>query len=77
MESLVHLERTNFFNCPKAVIWGNFNHAKEEDENYKFLLKMIAEKMDMYNIPLIHSEDFGHGKKNLPLPFNTPACFCK
>ena len=72
-ETLVHLDRTGAFKSPKAVIWGNFDHSESEDRKYQFLREEFAERLNARGIPFIHSPDFGHGKKNNPLPFNTSA----
>ncbi|WP_032113665.1 S66 peptidase family protein [Candidatus Paracaedibacter symbiosus] len=73
MESLNHMERSRLLDSLQAVIWGNFNYAPEEHTKYQWLREALAEKLEERNIPFIHSDEFGHGKKNHPLPFNTPA----
>lgn len=40
---------------------------------YFILSEMTAEKLGNYRIPLIHSDEFGHDRKNHPLPLNTRA----
>ena len=74
-EIYVHLKRAEVFKGVMALFLGNFTSESSDKEktNYEFLRKIIGDDMDNSNIPVVVSEDFGHGNLNHPLPFNTPA----
>ncbi len=72
-EALTHLDRANVFEGIKALFLGNFKPGHEEVQKYEILKKEIGDLMDERNIPVIYSDNFGHGEYNHPIPFNTPA----
>ena len=77
-EMFNHLDRAGIFEKIKCLFLGNFtsdfqNDDKDNLEKYNLLTEEIKELMDLRNIPVIASDNFGHGLYNHPLPFNTPA----
>ena len=51
----------------KAVLLGEFTGG---DDNNEFALRRFA---DTFDKPVFRSDLFGHGRKNYPLVFNSPA----
>lgn len=72
-EVLYQLDRSHVFDSPAAVFWGNLAYDNKEHEKYQYLKNEFATLFNERGIPFFQSDNFGHGKKNSPLPFNTPA----
>ncbi|MBO4405582.1 MAG: LD-carboxypeptidase [Alphaproteobacteria bacterium] len=65
--SMHHLKEAGKLSKAKAIIFGHFVGVSE----YKKYLKHFASES---NIPMFITDQFGHGKNNLPLVYNADGC---
>jgi len=66
---LYHLKEAGKLKNVKALVFGTFTKAKDE-EAVKLYIKGFAQTLD---IPVYMTDQFGHGKHNMPLIYNAPA----
>jgi muramoyltetrapeptide carboxypeptidase len=69
---LVHLAQAGLLVGVKAIVLGDFTEGLEKDgtDRTDEALQAFANEV---NIPVLKGMPCGHGDKNHPLPFNTPA----
>ena len=69
---LVHLDQAHFFKGVRALIFGTFTGGEERNSLplWKDVQKDFAKNS---SIPVLKGLPMGHGKKQRPLPFFTPA----
>lgn len=65
--SMYHLKEAGKLSKVKAIIFGHFVGVSE----YKKYLKHFASEVD---IPVFITDQFGHGKNNIPLIYNADGC---
>lgn len=65
--SMYHLKEAGKLSNVRAIVFGHFVEVPE----YKKYLKHFANELD---IPVFITDQFGHGKSNLPLVYNADAC---
>lgn len=65
--SMYHLKEAGKLSKAKAIIFGHFVGVSE----YKKYLKHFASEVD---IPVFITDQFGHGKNNIPLVYNADGC---
>lgn len=76
---LMGLVRSGTFHEAKAVLLGSFSDPNFNSERFKIakptLLSRIGALLSENNIhiPIYHSDDFGHGDLNDPLPLGVPV----
>lgn len=76
---LMGLIRSGAFNDAKAIIFGSLLDPQLNQERFALakpiLLKRLVALLEEngINIPILHSENFGHGDFNDPLPLGTEA----
>lgn len=71
---LMHLQQANIFQDAKAIIFGDF--VGGEEANGTSLVSSVLQRFaEEINLPVFHLPEHGHGKENLPLPFNVPLEF--
>lgn len=76
---LKHLHRINKFSSAKALILGDFFakspgiNEKEQEENQASLQRLFQWFSNELNCPVFQTDQFGHGKNNLPFIFNSKA----
>lgn len=63
--TLKYFERISFFESAKAIIFGDFSPTPEQ--TILEVLRCFAERQ---KIPVLKTEQFGHGRKNLTLPYH-------
>ncbi len=62
--SLYHLREAGLLKGVKAIIFGDFCQVRG---NKLFSLRRFANHID---IPVFKTNQFGHGKRNIPIPYN-------
>ncbi len=69
---LLHIAQAGLLEGVKAIVLGDFTEGLEPDGSDRKMeaLKAFAEEIE---IPVFSGMPCGHGEKNWPLPFNTPA----
>lgn len=71
---LKHLQQANIFKDLKAIIFGDFTGG--EEANGASLVSPVLQRFaEEINLPVFSLSGYGHGKENLPLPFNLPLEF--
>lgn len=76
---LMGLIRSGTFNDAKAIILGSFLDPQLDRDRFKIVKPILLERLvslleeNGINIPILHSENFGHGDLNEPLPLGTDA----
>ncbi|MBY0293242.1 MAG: LD-carboxypeptidase [Alphaproteobacteria bacterium] len=66
---LVHLQQASIFNTVKAIIFGDFVGGNEA--NGASLIPQVLERFsNTIHVPVFRLHGCGHGKENIPLPFN-------
>ncbi len=75
LEIMTHFRRANLFKDVKAIILGDFKNGLAPEECLKLEVAQhsFVTTMTALNIPVLGSNQFGHGDMNYPLPFGTPA----
>lgn len=66
--ALNHLRQAGIFAKAKAIVFGDF--FDPADEHVDFALKRFASEV---NIPVFKTNQFGHGKMNYPLIYNSKS----
>ena len=71
--TLNYLQRLEKFKHAKAIVLGNFSYSPDTKLQTVIgqVLKNFAEEC---TIPVVKTDQFGHGKKNFPLRFASKAC---
>jgi muramoyltetrapeptide carboxypeptidase len=78
IRSLKYFSRIGLFDSVKAIIFGDFNcepigcEKAEQERNHQAILKVLANFATQYDFPILQTNDFGHGKINLPLVYSSP-----
>lgn len=72
---ILHLKQANILGSIKALILGDMGLNSEADKI--ILHKAITEIFTGFKIPILQSNNFGHGKVNLPLIFGKDALIKK
>lgn len=76
---MMALIRGGTFNGAKAIILGSLLDPELNHDRFAIAKPILLERLvnlieeNGINIPILHSENFGHGDFNEPLPFETAA----
>ncbi len=70
--SLYHLFQAGIFKEVKAIILGDFLEPEGESQTH-FALNRFAEDMSLQGIPVYKTDQFGHGKRNVPLIYHADS----
>jgi muramoyltetrapeptide carboxypeptidase len=68
--SLNHIRQAGLLVDVAAIVLGDFTHEKEGRLNIDYALARFAQEI---TIPIYQSKQFGHGFRNHPLIYNSPA----
>jgi muramoyltetrapeptide carboxypeptidase len=77
IRTLKYFSRIGLFAHIKAVILGDFTcdaigcSDEEQETNKQAILKTLSSFAAHHHFPVLYSEQFGHGKTNLPLVYST------
>lgn len=77
IRSLKYLSRIGLFQSVKAVIFGDFNcepigcNEAEQRRNHLEITKVLESFAKHHHFPVLQTNDFGHGKINLPLMYSS------
>lgn len=71
--SLYHCLQAGLFTKVKAIILGEFIESDDSSEVVSFALNRLAHEMELRNIPVYKTNQFGHGNQNLPLKYDSLA----
>jgi muramoyltetrapeptide carboxypeptidase len=77
IRALKYFSRIGLFQSVKAVIFGDFNCApigcneEEQESNHQAILKVLDSFARHHQFPVLQTNDFGHGKINLPLVYSS------
>lgn len=65
--TLNYFQRIGAFTGVRALIFGDFiYHREEEQQGIQRTLQRFA---NLCHFPVLYTNEFGHGKRNMPLPF--------
>jgi muramoyltetrapeptide carboxypeptidase LdcA involved in peptidoglycan recycling len=67
---LKHLHRINKFSSAKALVLGGFLTGSQDQASMQRLFQWFSNEL---NCPVFQTDQFGHGKNNLPFIFNSKA----
>lgn len=68
--SLKYLQRIGKLNQCAAIIFGDFMGLVNNQAEQDAIDKVLGEFAEKITIPVLRTDKFGHGRFNLPLPFN-------
>jgi muramoyltetrapeptide carboxypeptidase len=77
IRSLKYFSRIGLFKSVKAIIFGDFNsepigcETSEQEQNKQNIIKVLKEFASNQRFPVLQTNDFGHGKTNLPFIYSS------
>ncbi|MFI4955407.1 MAG: LD-carboxypeptidase [Gammaproteobacteria bacterium] len=69
--TLNYFQRIGIFSNVRALIFGDFIYHHEEEQ--QAIMRTLHRFAASCNFPVLHTVEFGHGKRNMPLPFYREA----
>ncbi len=71
---LIHLQQAGLFDRVKAIVLGDFTKGEEKDGS-SLVVPVLERFAHSIDVPVFSLRGCGHGKENLPLPFNIELTF--
>jgi muramoyltetrapeptide carboxypeptidase len=69
--TLNYFQRIGVFKEVRALILGDFIYHREEEQHA--IMRTLQRFASTCDFPVLHTIEFGHGKRNMPLPFYREA----
>ncbi len=79
IRALKYLQRTQLFDGCKGIIFGDFNTSpigsteEEQQHNADAIMTVLGYFAESCDFPVLYTQAFGHGERNLPIVFNRHA----